>query len=159
MTLERLDAIATGVVGITAAGVIVAVCGGMFWETLDQAWRQQEVLGTVVAQESTKICQKRPRGRPLQCDRWGKKDCPIVQYQPETGEPIKMKDCSLQLSVGAQVNVVYDGKAPADARISLEQDLPYQWFPVFIASVPIAVAGLLFLIGVVRLRDGIQNRN
>lgn len=68
MSLERLDAIATGVVGITAAGVILAVCGGMFWENLNQAWRHQEVLGTVVAQESTKVCRKRPRGRPFQCD-------------------------------------------------------------------------------------------
>ncbi len=158
MSLERLDALATGVIGITAAGVIVAVCGGMFWENLSQAWRHQEVLGTVVAQESTKVCQKRPRGRPLQCDRWGKKDCPIVQYQPETGEPLKMKDCSLTLGVGTQVSVVYDSQAPADARIYLEEGSYYHWFPALLASLPIGVAGLLFVISAYRLWEGIQDR-
>lgn len=159
MSLERLDAIATGVVGITAAGVILAVCGGMFWENLNQAWRHQEVLGTVVAQESTKVCRKRPRGRPFQCDRWEKANCPIVQYQPETGEPIKLKDCSLRLEMGAQVYVVFDSKAPADARTYFEEGSYSHWLPALLASVPIGIAGLLLIIGACRLWEGIQDRN
>lgn len=82
-----------------------------------------------------------------------------MQYQPETGEPIKLKDCSLRLEMGAQVYVVFDSKAPADARTYFEEGSYSHWLPALLASVPIGVAGLLLIIGACRLWEGIQDRN
>ncbi|MBF2029128.1 MAG: DUF3592 domain-containing protein [Oscillatoriales cyanobacterium C42_A2020_001] len=157
--LKRLDAIATGVIKIAAGGAILVFVSGWFWESFDQAQRQQEVIGTVVAQESTKVCQRKAgRFNPWSCDRRITEPCPIVQYQPKTGKPLKLKDCSLKLKTGESVFVMYDSKAPSDARTYLMEGTQYHWFPVLIGGVPMMVAGLLLLTGAISLQAGIRNR-
>jgi len=158
-SLKRLDAIATGGLAIAAGGTILVYVFGWFWESFDRARRQQEVIGTVVAQESTKVCQRKAgRSNPWNCDRRVTRPCPVVQYQPETGQPLKLKDCSLSLKIGDSVFVMYDSKAPAEASTYLMEGTKYHWFPVLISGVPMMVAGLLLLLGAVSLQAGIRNR-
>lgn len=157
--LKRLDAIATGVIAIAAGGTILVFVSGWFWESFDRARRQQEVIGTVVAQEPTKVCQRKPgRSNPWNCDRRVTQQCPIVKYQPETGKTLKFKDCSLNLKTGESVFVMYDSKAPADASTSLMEGTKFHWFPVLISGVPVMVAALLLLMGAISLQAGIRNK-
>jgi len=155
MALQRLDAIATGIIATIAGGVLITVMFGIFWDDFEQARRQQEVLGTVVAQEKSKVCRQRPRGYLFQCLRWEQAQCPIVQYQPETGPPLKTKDCSLTLSQGMKVYVIYDRAVPTDAKLSLVEGSNFHWFPLLFTVVPLAVGGLLIVVGVVRLWQGV----
>ncbi|MBM0742801.1 hypothetical protein JOY44_14490 [Phormidium sp. CLA17] len=157
--LKQADAIASGILAITAGGVLLSFVSGNFLESFDQAWRQKEVMGTVIAQETTRVCQRTKRGNALKCLQWQKVLCPIVQYQPETGKLVKQTDCSLRLGVGTPVYVVYDSKAPENARTSLEEGTKYHWFPLLLAGVPVGVAGLLMVIGVARLWEGWKLRN
>ncbi|PZV13221.1 MAG: hypothetical protein DCF22_11200 [Leptolyngbya sp.] len=157
--LKQADAIASGIIAITAGGVLLSFVSGTVLENFDQARRQKEVVGTVIAQETTRVCQRTQRGNALKCLQWQKVPCPIVQYQPEPGNPVKKRDCSLRLEVGTQVYVVYDNKAPENARTSLEEGSKYHWLPVLLAGVPVGVAGLLMVIGVVSLWEGWKLRD
>ena len=159
MTLQRLDAIATGILSLTAGCVTIGFVWAPFWETWQQALRQQQTVGTVVALETTQVCRRTQRGNPLKCTRLVKEQCPIVQYQPpDVRQPLKLKDCSQTASVGMVFDVVYDRQAPSDARLGGSPDILNHWVPRFLASVPMG-AGVLFLVlGGCKLWQGIRDR-
>ena len=157
MFLKRLDAIASGVFTITIGGLLLSIMGGMFWENWEQAKRQQEVSGIVVAQEMTKVCRERPH-RATKCSRWGQKQCPVVQYQPQLGELLKLKDCSWHLSMGEQVYVVYDSAVPTDARVALNQGTTNHWNDVLFTGIPVGIGGLLVGMGAYKVWQGVQSR-
>jgi hypothetical protein len=163
MTLQRLNAIASGIlvggIGITFA---VLLSGG-FWETLETARRQTEVIGTVVGQEPTKVCRNREHvsfrsSRPGKCLRWENVSCPIVQYQPKTGQPLKLKDCYQTLSKGMQVYVLYDSETPTDASIFLEAGTTYHWRSVFFSGVLLSFPIIFVGAGISKVCEGFQRR-
>lgn len=155
MTLQRLDAIATGILA-TGTGVVVLV---LTWviagETFSAFWRQEKVTGTVVRQETSKVCRRTERGNALNCLRWEKVACPIVQYQPETGPFHKVKTCSQVLSVGTKVDIVYDRQAPSNSQLASEA--AWQWLPLLTTVVPLGVGGMLTMLGIFSLRKGLSN--
>ncbi|MDX2230133.1 MAG: hypothetical protein NW220_10870 [Leptolyngbyaceae cyanobacterium bins.349] len=159
MWLKRLDAIASGIIAIGAGIAIVTVVWGIAGEDFQAAGRQKEALGTVVGQATSNVCRRTERGNPLKCVRMEKVACPIVQYQPETGPSLKIKDCFQSLNLGLEVYVVYDSKAPADARISLAAGSKLHWFPLIFAIVPLGTGALLLLIGIFRFWAGMQMRD
>ncbi len=159
MTLKRLDAIATGVLALVAGSAIVSFGSGLFWESWQQTFRQKQTVGTVVALEPTKVCRRTERGNPFKCLRFEKVQCPIVQYQPpEAKQPLKLKDCNQTASVGMVFDVMYDSSAPADARLVDSPDSMFRWVPLFFASVPMGVGGLLLVLGGFKLWEGIRDR-
>lgn len=159
MTLQRLDAIATGILAVTAGCVMIGVVWTPVWETWQQALRQQQTVGTVVALETTQVCRSIQRGAFAKCTRLVKEKCPIVQYQPpEVSQPLKLKDCSQTASVGMVFDVVYDRQTPSDARLGGQSDLLTHGVPLFLASVPMGVGGLLLVLGGYKLWQGIRDR-
>ncbi len=158
MTLKRLDAIATGVLAVTAGGVLIGVVWAPFQDTWQQALRQQQTVGTVVALETTQVCRSLQRGALAKCTRFVKEKCPIVQYQPpESSQPLKLKDCSQSASVGMVFDVVYDRQAPSDARLAGSADVLNHWAPRVLASVPVGAGLLLLVLGGCKLWQGVRD--
>mgnify|MGYP002776995571 CR=1 FL=1 len=153
-SIERLDAIATGILGLVAGGVVLALTTGFTWDTWQQLRRQTDTTGVVIRLEKTQVCQNIGRSNPWRCDRKITKQCPIVQYQPETGAPLPLKACHLTLAVGDRIEVVYDEAAPADAKVMQPGVPSYDWAPLLISSVPVGVGLMLVAIGAAKLWEG-----
>ena len=152
--LQRMDAIATGIVGLVAGGVVLVMTAGFTWDNWQQLRRQTNTTGVVNRLEKTQVCQNIGRSNPWRCDRKITKQCPIVAYQPEMGPPLTLKACYLTLAVGDRVEVVYDRASPAEAKIVQVAEPPYDWFPLFISLVPVGVGLMLVVIGATKLWEG-----
>jgi hypothetical protein len=163
MFLQRLNAIVTGLLAIALGSGLVTFLGKPFGEELAQAQRQREVVGSIVGQQAKKVCKPRPhtsfRSTPRECKDWMTVQCPIVQYQPETGEPLKFTDCSVRTLVNpeTQIYVIYDAQVPTLARIMFDRGTNYHWHPVFLLAIPLGIAGLWIVMGVFKLRQGFQH--
>ncbi len=150
MTLQRLKAIATGILVLLVGGVLTTIMARTAWTDFDAASRQQEVVGTVIGQENTKVkvCRNSHRfATQSQCKDWQIAPCPLVQYQIHTGEVRHLKDCSLRLPNQTQVYVLYDRQIANMTRIHLVAGTHYHWMPLLLTSLQLAFGVWLLILG------------
>lgn len=155
-SLERMDAIASGVIALIAGGAIFVFLTPPFLNSVNEAWQQQKTFGTVIKQRPIKVQNRSPRaqiGRPATVT-W---HCPTIRFETEAGKVTEFETCSSgKYQINERVPVLYDRRSPTSASISQGGDSSFSWVPILFTGLPLFVGGLLVGIGACSLYRGIR---
>ncbi|HEY9616139.1 MAG TPA: DUF3592 domain-containing protein [Microcoleaceae cyanobacterium] len=148
---QRIAGIFLGITTATVGGFLLSTVLGNFISAVETANHQVETVGKVVALRKQKVWQPGRRSTVWQQNKYITKQCPVFQFQPQTGKPVQSMDCFLTpLQVGDSVYVTYDSRNPGSARASGIMYSTEHNQAVFFSGIPVAGASFIILLGVGR---------
>lgn len=148
---QRIAGIFLGITTTAVGGFLLSTVLGSFISALETANHQVETVGKVVALRKEKVWQPGRRSTVWQQNKYVTKQCPVFQFQPQTGKPVPSMDCFLSpLQVGDSVYITYDSRNPGAARASGIMYSTEHNQAVFFSGIPVAGAGFIILLGVGR---------